>query len=224
MAPPDNLMRQLNLILREVHEQHGHHVANRRPCAPRIVGAHNAQAFHHETAHADDQQQNQHDDIARLRVELFVHDASNDACNHGNAERKARQINDKRHEIQVEIAVQQLNSQVKLSSGNSRCNKHDDHAHVHAEVHDARARLFQHAKLKQSVDDHAFCTSFPVAGAINGSADRHEAPTLHQKVHAESERNQEQQIHYPCEGVANIPHYLARCCFFHVCLPWLRTK
>ena len=82
MAPPDNLMRQLNLILREVHKQHGHHVANRRPCAPRIVGANNAQAFHHETAHADDQQQNQHDDIARLRVELFVHDAPDDACDH----------------------------------------------------------------------------------------------------------------------------------------------
>ena len=215
MAPPDYLMGKRNLLGGEVGKEHGNHVADRRPCAPRVVRADDAKSLDRKTAQADDEQQYEHDDVAGLRIELLVHDAPDDAGDHGDAERQTGKIDGKRHEVQVEITVDKLKAQVELRRRDNRGDEHDDHADIHSQVHNARTGFLQDAKLQKRVGDHALRADLPIARSIHWGADRHEAPTLHQEVDAETERNQEEQIHYPGKGMIDIPHYLTCCCVFH---------
>ena len=196
MAPPQHAVRDGDPLGAQAGESIGDDVADGRPNAPGVVGAHDAQALDDEAADADEQQGGQDDVVARLGLELLADQAPHDERDHGDDEGEACEVDDECHEVEVEVTVEEDDAEVCLNGGEDRGEEHDDESHVHEDVHNAAA-LFEQRAIENRLEKGRLEALAGVIGAVFRRADLPQAVLAHEEVHGHGQGDQEARVHDP---------------------------
>ena len=191
VEPPQHAVGKLDLTLVPADEEPCEEAPHRRPGAPGIARAGDAQALQHESRDADGQQQAQNDDVAGLGVKRAVRDATHDASHHGDAKGSAGDVDGEREEVQVEVALDEREPQIGLGGHGGGGDKQDDHGDVHGHVHEPGPAPLGHLHLQKGVAHRAAQTLAAPIGAILGLADLPQAPAPHEEDDGYGQRRDE---------------------------------